>query len=495
MKTWTKAVLGISLSFMCLFACVGYAAISGNLSILGTAEIEPPKYDDIVITSVVACSGTSATQTNSHVPLTNIKSTITGTAGQQIVYKITVHNYSKTETYVYSGAVYSPEYNSVGNKLTISTSADEANTQKIPASSGSNYYEGTPIAPDEEMVFYVTYTLNSKITAGEIMVNFSFKPVIYSVTYMNGNDIHAIDCITDNTVKYNTRAGINKPGMSWVGWVNANAIAVSSYPAGNTNSYTLSAKWDNTYLIIFADADGTVIYEEHFTSSSTKLSAEGQAIVDAKLAELNAEAATKYMTVSWSSYTIAGAKTDITVRAIYTYSGYLNLEPVYELPDDGIVDYYKILAVNALPAVVEVPGEVGGIPVKVIERVANEEGENDWNNYADDVTTIIVGEGVETLVHNSLSYTPNLTTVYLPSTIKTMEKNTFSRNDILGNDKKVLTIHFNGTMAEWKAVVANSNSSWAGGLKEGSVVNCTDGYFRYEKKNWYSSLSWVEKSY
>ena len=344
-------MIGISLSFMCLFSFIGYAAISGNLLIHGSTEIKPPKYDDIAITEIIACSGTSATQTSSHVPLTNIKSTITGEAGQQIVYKITVHNYSETETYVYSGAIYSPEYSSVGNKLTISTSTDEGNTKKIPTSSGSNYYEGTPIAPDEEIVFYVTYTLNSKITAGEIMVNCSFKPVIYSVTYMNGNDIHAIDCITDNTVKYNTRAGIDKSGMSWVGWVNANAIAVSSYPAGNTNSYTLSAKWDKIYLIIFADSDGTVIYEEHFTASSTKLSNEGQAIVDAKLAELNAEAASKYMTVSWSSYTISGAKSDITVRAIYTYSGYLNLEPVYELPDDGIVDYYKVLAVDTLPSV------------------------------------------------------------------------------------------------------------------------------------------------
>ena len=67
---------------------------------------------------------------------------------------------------------------------------------------------------------------------------------------------------------------------------------------------------------IFSDADGTVLYEEQITDSSTSLSAEGQRTVDAILAELNTTAAANHMSVSWSEYDIAGATADILVKAI-----------------------------------------------------------------------------------------------------------------------------------------------------------------------------------
>lgn len=42
MKPWLKTVICISLSFMCTFACVGYAAVNDELQITGAAESEPP---------------------------------------------------------------------------------------------------------------------------------------------------------------------------------------------------------------------------------------------------------------------------------------------------------------------------------------------------------------------------------------------------------------------------------------------------------------------
>ena len=33
---------------------------------------------------------------------------------------------------------------------------------------------------------------------------------------------------------------------------------------------------------------------------------------------------------------------------------------------------------------------------------------------------------------------------------------------------------------------------WDGGLKEGSIINCSDGYFKLEKKGLFGSLSWKE---
>ena len=43
MKNWVKALLCVSLSLMCLFTGVGYAAITRDLRIVGDASLEPPK--------------------------------------------------------------------------------------------------------------------------------------------------------------------------------------------------------------------------------------------------------------------------------------------------------------------------------------------------------------------------------------------------------------------------------------------------------------------
>ena len=36
-------------------------------------------------------------------------------------------------------------------------------------------------------------------------------------------------------------------------------------------------------------------------------------------------------------------------------------------------------------------------------------------------------------------------------------------------------------MAEWKALVANSHGEWHNGLKDGSRIVCSDGYFELDR--------------
>ena len=489
-----KVLLSILSIFACSFMVFGYATITDTLFVTGDASVNPPDYDGVLITNVSTLSNSLVSNVHDVVLPTNLKSTISGNSGQKVVYKVTAHNYSKDKTCIYAGTSYDVGVYGTLNSLNISVSTDAQNQNPINTTLSSQAHEGTPIAPGEDFVFYVTYTLTSNVTAGEVMVNYVFKEIIYSITYFYNNETYAVEYVTDNANDYKiTRSAPTNPNYKFAGWVNVNAVVIDSIPAKNVNNYNLTASWENVYIIIFADVNGNVLYEEQFTSSSTKLSAQGQATVDQILADLNAEAEKEHMTVSWSDYDIANANSDITVKAIYAYNGDLNLVPVYEEPDDGIVDYYKVVAVDALPADVLVPGSVGGVPVRIIERIANTEGENDWNNYADDVKNITIQEGVERLEWNSLAWTPNLTTVKLPSTINYLAKNTFSRNDLFGNDKKTLTIEFNGTKAQWKVLISNSDNSWDGGLKDGSVVKCTDGYFELDKGLF--SSSWKEKSY
>ena len=153
---------------------------------------------------------------------------------------------------------------------------------------------------------------------------------------------------------------------------------------------------------------------------------------------------------------------------------------------DGKTDYYRVEATAKLDANVVIPGNVLGIPVKEVEKLYSNNSNLD---YSSGVKTITIQEGVEVLLHNSLSYTSDLQTVNLPNSLKELGKNTFSRN--WGDDKKELEIVFNGTMAEWKAV--KKDSDWHNGLKNGSVVRCTDGYFELDR-GWtgLGSYDWEE---
>ena len=442
-------------------------------------------YYDIAITDVSVVSKTVNKEEVSKEDTTVTKSTFSGTAGQKVTYEVTAVNYSSTTTYVYNGFMINS-----GSGASIVTTSDAAGTSKVPYGTGSNYVSGTAIEPGDTFKFYVTYTLTENLSAEDIVTRYLFLPVVYTVTYLENNSVYAVDCVVINLTAYTVKTdGPQAPSsnVTFSGWMNAAGVVIKNIAANNTNNYTLSAKWDNLYSIIFVDSMGNVLYQEHITKTTTALSAAGQEIVNAKLAELQSTVEEQDISVKWSSYSF-GSASDIIVRAEYTYSGILKIEPVYETVNgvnDGIVDYYRVDPVDTLTSTnvtdgkVYIPGMIGDIPVKTVHRVTNEAGSGDWNNFNDVIKEIHIGEGVQTLEHNSLSYTSKLNTVYLPSTLKSMGKNTFSRN--IGSDKKTLTIHYSGTKAQWDAVVNASpheyGNDWAGGLNEGSIVICTDGYY------------------
>lgn len=319
---------------------------------------------------------------------------------------------------------------------------------------------------------------------------------LFTVTYMVGEDVYLKEHHMDPSIDY-TVIGAPQGFANFKQWVNANGVAVKTIPRNNTNDYTLYATWLNKYTINFIDVRGNLIYSEEFTEGVSKLSNEGQATVDEWLANENQTENVNHIYVTWSDYNLSGATGDIIVRPLYDYKGYLNMRPVYEEPDDGVVDYYQVIAVDSLPAEVVVPGSVGRVPVKEIYRITNEDGADDWDNFEKTVTKITIQENIERLEWNALAWTPNLREVNLPNSLKYMGKNVFSRNIALGgfgkgDDKKQLTINFNGTMQEWKNILANSSGDWDGGLKEGTVIYCSNGYFKLEKKNILGSLTWKE---
>lgn len=104
MKMWMKIALCISLSFMCIFVCVGYASLNSELTINGMAESSPP--DALFITNV---SGGNYIDPNTlYYSGTIVSSTITlreNTSGEyEAFFDVTVFN-NTPESYYYVAKV------------------------------------------------------------------------------------------------------------------------------------------------------------------------------------------------------------------------------------------------------------------------------------------------------------------------------------------------------------------------------------------------------
>lgn len=174
MKTWIKSLICISLSFMCLFTCFGYAAISGQLAISGTAisELKEPEGIYISKVSVHAENGAEVEKHDISFP-TNLKSTVkVDSKNASVTFEITVYN--KTEmTYWYLGVKSLENYDS--NDLINKESGIFIYTKDTSASNSSSFDDSDWVPPKTERVFYATYTFGNN-AQGTIstMVNFSF---------------------------------------------------------------------------------------------------------------------------------------------------------------------------------------------------------------------------------------------------------------------------------------------------------------------------------
>ena len=170
MKTWTKAMLCISLSLMCLFTCIGYAALSSDLQIQGTAKIDIPEGLFIV---GIKTKGTNNTDVNTvsyiehSTTVNSIVSRKSNNSGS-VTYEITILNNTDRE-YAYRGLYYMSTY---GNNSYVSES--KANNKLAVETSIA---KGTIVAPKEKLTFQATYTIGKNISSSlslDTLLNFQF---------------------------------------------------------------------------------------------------------------------------------------------------------------------------------------------------------------------------------------------------------------------------------------------------------------------------------
>ena len=170
MKRWLKALFCVALSLMCLFTCVGYAAISTSLNVVGKVSVEMP--EGVFITGVKEIS----TSNISHNEFTYISSTTNvenhiqkadSAAQGVVVYEVTVYNNTRISYYYrdiyfqtglpdYSGNDYIADIQEGGN-VTISCVFD------------NGVSEDKKLLPGQSKIFRVTYTVGEDVGADVVL--------------------------------------------------------------------------------------------------------------------------------------------------------------------------------------------------------------------------------------------------------------------------------------------------------------------------------------
>lgn len=170
-----KIALVAAFSFMFLFISVGYAAISSNLTISGSAVLAEPIAVYIKSVEVYDQSSYVTDATQDKVFPTNLQTNVSLSnrwTSKTITYKITVKNNTKYK-YAYSGVVYdaSVENNSYLKNGNITITTKDKATDKSATFNGSD-----SIDAGTEKVFYATYTYASTLRNVDLstFVNYEF---------------------------------------------------------------------------------------------------------------------------------------------------------------------------------------------------------------------------------------------------------------------------------------------------------------------------------
>ena len=165
MKIWIKILIGILLSFMCLFTCVGYANLTGFLSVEGIVEVELPKELFIMSVTVSNTNGASATVNNFTSTVVNSRTDLGARGNATATYTITVLNNTDT-AYGYSGMIYSTGEGTYDN-TNIKTSTALALR--------------TPVEPGKMMSFDVTVSyINTSSISNTVLnsvITYKFLPL------------------------------------------------------------------------------------------------------------------------------------------------------------------------------------------------------------------------------------------------------------------------------------------------------------------------------
>lgn len=279
MKSWTKALVAISLSLMCFFSCFGYAALSSNLGIQGTTKVEVPY--GLFITSVSTGSATNVDKNivgalpySTTVDSTISRSRSTGT----VTYNITVLNNTRL-TYSYRGIYYQTNLTNYNGNKSVATAPNRSKIGVV-CSLANLSAEQKKVGPGETLSFTVTYTIGSSMSAStdwRTLINFQFGinvdgerealEVIESkflnilntqTTYLQLLD--ALDNKFDGSQEWTSNYIGNVKGSS-----SADSVAVNTLFSGQLQITVGKEQLDATVMIKHENLDGSTLTGDKYT--------------------------------------------------------------------------------------------------------------------------------------------------------------------------------------------------------------------------------------
>jgi len=177
MKTWLKAAIGMALSFMCLFSCLGYASLSDFMTVSGTAKTDIPS--GLFITSISTASTSRVDhQEVSFLPYsTTVDSTIdrANLNAGTVIYNVTVLNNTNL-TYSYRGIYYQSSLTGYNGNSYIATSNSRSKLGVVCSLANASA-ANKKIEPGKSLSFTVTYTVGAGMNSGtdwKTLINFQF---------------------------------------------------------------------------------------------------------------------------------------------------------------------------------------------------------------------------------------------------------------------------------------------------------------------------------
>ncbi len=284
MKRWMKVCVCIVLSFMMIFMSVGYAALTDNMRVSGTAKIDIP-YGLFIVNVGYGSSSNLDKNIAQHLEYTTtLDATLNrGSWGSgSATYQITVLNNTKL-TYSYRGLYYQSSLSGYNGNGYINTSNGNRYIGVVCSLANASA-QNKKVAPGETLTFTVTYTVGQSLSANtdwKTLINFQFGINvegeeealavvedkflnILNTTTTYEQLIDALDNKFDGSQEWTSNYIGNVTGSS-----SADSMAVNTLFAGQLQITVGKDQMDATVLIKHENLDGDTNTGDDYVATNT----------------------------------------------------------------------------------------------------------------------------------------------------------------------------------------------------------------------------------
>lgn len=175
MSALKKILSLVMISLATLFLSVGYAALSDELGIHGSASVVPPPQGIFIIdVDEISTSGGVSSVNAHYISPTNVDSTVRVTGEGSITYKITVEN-NTASTYWYREIAFMGNADGYQNNLINQAGGISIVTKDKLDDSNASFNSEDWVPPHSKREFYVTYSYGRNVAGVfRTLINYSF---------------------------------------------------------------------------------------------------------------------------------------------------------------------------------------------------------------------------------------------------------------------------------------------------------------------------------